>query len=302
MSRPPLPFLRSLVCAASLGLLAGCATFGGHVKGQFACRAPQGSCAPTQVIDARAIGSPRTERADGLAANPHVRSVNAAPGDLARTSERKLRIVFPAHIDARGVYHEQAVAWSVVEPADWAARFRTAPVDRRTKVLNRIFGKGSEPQRDAGTATGQSLHDLELASQSSVRPELSEDHLLDENALSGTPSLSVEGFGLTQPDAGAARPTAQAQTFIPSDFDLASPPAQPTTAREAIAGAHAPGLEGFDTTLNRDRTPRPSPGQSTSTPSTDPLVWPSAAAIDAAHARTQSRATGAKTAKKGNQP
>src|SRR3546814_15884327 len=43
--------------AALLGLLlatSGCAVLGSNVKGNFSCRAPEGDCAPTSVIDGRA--------------------------------------------------------------------------------------------------------------------------------------------------------------------------------------------------------------------------------------------------------
>ncbi|MCE3543613.1 hypothetical protein LXJ56_25870, partial [Escherichia coli] len=36
-------------------LLSGCMTMGGTVKGDFACRAPDGICAPSSVIDDRAL-------------------------------------------------------------------------------------------------------------------------------------------------------------------------------------------------------------------------------------------------------
>ncbi|MBA4042088.1 MAG: conjugal transfer protein TraV, partial [Sphingobium sp.] len=50
------------------------------------------------------------------------------------------------------------------------------------------------------------------------------------------------------------------------------------TAREAVAGAKAPAVEGFDTSPPpRDRAPRPEEGQSAP-------VFPSAAAIEAAKA------------------
>src|SRR3546814_19544854 len=59
MSR--LPILRAMVLAAPLLLASGCASLGGNVKGSFACRAPEGTCAPTSAIDAGATG---IEKAD----------------------------------------------------------------------------------------------------------------------------------------------------------------------------------------------------------------------------------------------
>jgi conjugal transfer pilus assembly protein TraV len=50
--------------------------------------------------------------------------VPVASGDQARTSERTLRIVFPAHVDEAGTLHDEAVAWAVVENPRWAAELR----------------------------------------------------------------------------------------------------------------------------------------------------------------------------------
>ena len=47
-----------------------------------------------------------------------------ASGDLARTAERTLRIVFPAHVDEVGTLHDEAVAWAVVEHPHWAGALR----------------------------------------------------------------------------------------------------------------------------------------------------------------------------------
>jgi conjugal transfer pilus assembly protein TraV len=58
----------------------------------------------------------------------------------------------------------------------------------------------------------------------------------------------------------------------------ASPLVLPSTAREAVAGAKAPAVEGFDTSPPpRDRAPRPEAGHSAP-------AFPSAAAIEAAKA------------------
>ena len=49
--------IRNLACGiVAASLLAGCATLGGNVEGNFACRAPEGTCAPTSLIDAQATG------------------------------------------------------------------------------------------------------------------------------------------------------------------------------------------------------------------------------------------------------
>ncbi len=71
----------------------------------------------------------------------------------------------------------------------------------------------------------------------------------------------------------------QDTTISEDPFSIASPLALPSTAREAVAGASAPAVEGFDMSapLPHVRTPR-HPG------SKEEPVYPSAEAIDAAKA------------------
>lgn len=219
---------RPILTSLALTMLAGCTTLGGHVSGDFACRAPEGNCAPASVIDAQALGALAGDGVRSPVATGQRGSIRAEPGDLARTAERKLRIVFPAHVDAAGIFHEEAVVWAIAEPADWAARAR-AP---ETAPNLRGIGKAIAERLDASASNA---------------PEPDEP---------------------MPPDVDAP---AHDDLFLP----LASPSALPSTAREAIAGTQAPAIEGFDTTRNRDRTPRSG---------LDPLaVWPSIEAIEAAH-------------------
>ena len=86
----------------------------------------------------------------------------------------------------------------------------------------------------------------------------------------------------------AEQPAGQAETepfdlgqpFQPSssleDTPSASPLVLPSTAREAVAGASAPAVEGFDMAQPpHDRTPRPSADNA-------PLIYPTIEAIEAA--------------------
>ena len=76
----------------------------------------------------------------------------------------------------------------------------------------------------------------------------------------------------------AVRPLAAEAPNLLTETSDASPLVLPSTAREAVAGAKAPAVEGFDTPPPpRDRTPRPEAGHSAP-------VFPSAAAIEAAKA------------------
>ena len=58
---------RAISAASLAASIAGCATLGGNVKGDFDCRAPEGSCAPTTLIDSAAIGEAGTGMASRAA-------------------------------------------------------------------------------------------------------------------------------------------------------------------------------------------------------------------------------------------
>lgn len=74
--------IASLAFAAGLvggllgaGALAGCTTLGGNIKGDFACRAPDGICAPSATIDDQALALISGEDGDRLVA-PQVPTSN----------------------------------------------------------------------------------------------------------------------------------------------------------------------------------------------------------------------------------
>lgn len=107
--------------------LSGCMSLGGNVKGDFACRAPDGICAPSGNIDDRALAMISGEEGDRMIApaGPYVEPPAEGRGyqkasSPVRTRERVLRIVFPAQIDASGRLHEQSAVHAVVERGEWA--------------------------------------------------------------------------------------------------------------------------------------------------------------------------------------
>jgi conjugal transfer pilus assembly protein TraV len=236
---------RLLACACLAALTTGCATFGTNVEGDFSCRAPKGDCAPSHVIDGRATGTLDT---NGPAqAQPRV-PVGVAAGDTTRTAERTLRIVFPAHVDASGTLHDEAVAWAVVENPRWAAELRRKAGDEPAPPLMRQLRRQLKAaQAKAGQA--------------------------DEEV-----SQKPDAFDPASPFSLASPP--------PEDVPVASPLVLPSTAREAVAGAKAPAVEGFDMPPPHDRTPRPSPD-------TAAMTFPSVEAIEAA--KSAVRPSGAAT-------
>jgi hypothetical protein len=161
--------------------------------------------------------------------------VPVASGDHCRTSERTLRIVFPAHVDETGTLHDEAVAWAVVENPRWAAELRRKAGEDTADPLMRQL------RRKLKAATGA---DRAHRARRTWKARPSEQRLPDRP--------KPEPFDLGQP-------------FQPSssleDTPSASPLVLPSTAREAVAGAKAPAVEGFDMSPPpHDRTPRPSGG------------------------------------------
>lgn len=234
-------FSHRILASACLAVLTcGCATFGTNIEGDFTCRAPKGDCAPSQVIDARAT---KDLSASGPVHDGLRPPVSVASGDQARTSERTLRIVFPAHIDETGTLHDDAVAWAVVENPRWAAELR----------------------RKAGEDTAPPL--MRQLRRQLKAAQAKSDLLNETTALPPAEQPETETFDLGQP----FQPLSSLE-----DIPSASPLVLPSTAREAVAGASAPAVEGFDMAQPpHDRTPRPSADKA-------PLIFPTIEAIEAA--------------------
>jgi conjugal transfer pilus assembly protein TraV len=156
---------RMLGLASLLALATGCTTIGGSMRGDFACRAPKGNCAPMSAIDARAIAhmADTDDRPADLGVVPvapvgAMSSVNASVA--LRTGERTLTILLPAHVDGDGVLHDAATVHAVVEAPRWTVAARTnlpdlarsfAPSSLRAGLAEAIApateGPGSSPAR-----------------------------------------------------------------------------------------------------------------------------------------------------------
>ena len=163
-----------------------------------------------------------------------------AAGHTGRTMERTLRIVFPAHVVEAGTLHEEAIAWAVVENPRWVAELRRKPGEDTAPPLMRQL---SRQLKAAQALSAPSAHEIG-----------------DEGAITD----------LSSPFSSATPPL--------QDFPVASPLVLPSTAREAVAGAKAPAVEGFDMSPPlHDRTPRPDGGAA-------PLTFPSVEAIEGAKA------------------
>lgn len=130
---------------AAVGLtatqLAACTSlFGGNIKGSFACSAPDGTCAPSTLIDDQALSviqnarpmTPRHSPAGPYRRQPAAaKPVTAAytrlgPGRFAVASNgmvhrerRVLKVVFPSFVDGGGNLHEPRIVHAVIDDGAW---------------------------------------------------------------------------------------------------------------------------------------------------------------------------------------
>ncbi|GEM_PF-543302 len=143
MRRPDRHSLAPLRVAALAALTvasSGCAVLGGNVKGSFSCRAPEGNCAPTSVIDEAAT------QASGKA--PEATRLPSAR-ILPEISEGRLRVVLAAYRDADGRTHEARVV-EVPLPTSAASQFHD-PASRRevARALARAVSAARHPESAA---------------------------------------------------------------------------------------------------------------------------------------------------------
>lgn len=236
------PMIRIPAALAPLCLsLTGCIGFGTNVKGQFTCRAPAGTCTPSRTIDERATREMASPAPDNGFSEARQRAGLGAPvgeADPSRTAERRLRVVFPAHVDEAGTLHDEAVAWTVIEAPHWTAELRGDTVPSSAPIARQL---------------GRQLKAAQAAARSA--PDADADDA--DSSIAPTPNAALP-------------------------FELASPPALPSTVGEAIPGAPPPVAEGSDMPAT--------PHDRTSRPSFDPPHYPTAAAIDAAHAAASAAA------------
>jgi conjugal transfer pilus assembly protein TraV len=146
-----------MISIAIVPLLAACASTG-NIKGDFQCAAPGGTCAPMSVIDAAAVSSMGNVRSpmgisDPVSAPRSLSGPFVAEGSPPRTSDRVLRVVFPAHIDADGIYREESAAHAVVENAAWAEALGARPAAARGTPSLRTSGIVAEQTPRSALAT-----------------------------------------------------------------------------------------------------------------------------------------------------
>ena len=153
--------VRIVKLGALIGLAAtigGCTTLGGNVKGDFACRAPDGTCAPTSIIDEQATG---TSRAQSAVAH----GGSAMRAASLQTNGRRLRVVVAAYRDASGREHEARVVHVPLaeKPASrWRSPLSTGDVLRALGRASQAHTNPVIPDKEATATPHQSTSPQQL--------------------------------------------------------------------------------------------------------------------------------------------
>ncbi|RIA46277.1 conjugal transfer pilus assembly protein TraV [Hephaestia caeni] len=244
------PLLVALPILA-LGLLGGCSMLNGNVKGNFSCRAPDGTCAPTSRIDDAAVallvGETPTEarwpegRCTGGRCGAAGGAVAARPVHAAqrRSGEKVLRIMFPSYIDDLGRLHEASAIHTVVESGDWV------PVGDAPSVA---AGDAAPVSRAPAGLAGTALAAPPLllgAAPSTVDPDLPTSEQVA--AARGRKAVSVEQIR-AQVDAVLEKPKVAnpggAASAAAAPAAAAPPPPTAVSGDTGTATVRTPGLPG----------------------------------------------------------
>ena len=228
-----------------LPLLAACATTG-NIKGDFQCSAPGGSCAPLSVIDAGAVSSIGNGRSTmGISdqipgprplGGPFLTDGSAPP----RTSDRVLRVVFPAHIDSDGIYREESAAHAVVENAAWAQALGVRPQPPRGTPSLRTSGIAIEQAPRSALATLDEIVAARAARPGSAAGSVSVPVVVDEMPpVAALPAYAPAGNTAALRGSPRFEPVASFSGF-------ASRSVAPQSLAEAAAGLSAPKLPALD--------------------------------------------------------
>lgn len=186
--RPPLTRRRIAAIGGGLLFLAGCTTFGTNINGKFNCGpAGEGPCSPATVIDDRALAE-ITGDASYVPAGPYRAPVREMqPGTVALAAgpqtvvvpgqQKVLRIVFPAHVDRAGRYHETSVVNAVVDNGAWmqasashgAALAQTVNLTVNPEILSQLGEEAVTSAPGASDSTARiGLNDTRVPSAEAV--------------------------------------------------------------------------------------------------------------------------------------
>ena len=231
-----LHLLRIPLGTAGLMALGACASLGTNVSGSFACRAPQGSCAPTSAIDAAAIGMD----ADTLPPGPDSATRHAVHGIGTPPSRRMLKIVLAGYRDADGNEHEPRIVHAALDEPVWQDR----AVPRSVREIARGLALGLAPQDESAT-------DPQTAETEPVPPEGE-----PLNATNPFSPLSGELFSPSQQSQavpGLLLPGTEGSGMFPPRHDLAPQPDSGDPSFEGLPTIEA--IEAAKTRGSKEKRP-----------------------------------------------
>lgn len=224
---------------AALGLaatqLAACThLFGGNIKGSFACSAPNGTCAPSTVIDDQALSVIQNAR-PMTPAGPYMRSpasprattaayvptgagrITPAQGGMVHRDRRVLRVVFPSFVDGGGNLHEPRIVHAVVDDGAWMQLSGSEPT-----AIDQIEGRSAS-----------------LASAAPIPPSLPHAAILPSD-MSPAPEAKPAPAGPPSPEAIAAARAKGAALKAGSAIDAIRAEVQSRLAQTAKAPGSVP--------------------------------------------------------------
>ncbi len=223
---------RSIPLAALALSLAGCTHLGTNIAGSFSCRSQAGQvqragCLPLSEVDARAIRE--LVKSEGAALAEVHQRVAVAAADTARTGERTLKVVFPAHVDSSGTLHDEAVAWTVVEAARWAGELRrgeAAEPKGTMRALRQALEHQARRTSDAAKDTGTDANPVPLSPEDSG-PAVTANPFITSSSFvlpspggevqADLPPSAAEGSDMSPtPHVRAPRPLEEGQRHWPS--------------------------------------------------------------------------------------
>lgn len=258
------PGLARAASVAALGLaatqMAACTSLlGGNIKGNFACSAPGGTCAPSTVIDDQALAVIQNARPMVPASGPYFQPQSRTSGQSARLmltgsgriaaagpgvahrERRVLKVVFPSYVDGSGNFHEPRVVHTVADAGGWM------------QLSDANSGEQAIAQTEAGPEAGAPLLAQQAQPPGDPQPAVSNEP--DEQA-GALPDPRVVAQARAK---GAARAATSPVDAIRTEVEArlggatkagqpsAPPPAQGNTAAKPgdAAPAVAPGVPQF---------------------------------------------------------
>ena len=151
-------------------------------------------------------------------------------------------MIFPAHVDASGTLHEEAVAWIVVETPRWAAELQGSTARGRPATLLRAIKR---QVRDAeGSVDSRADPRADVATPPSSDPFITQPFTATSPLPPPVPSEAREAdAGPPLPAAGGSRdgtvpPDRVSRQFVPSP-EVTPIPRPGFSALDAVAAAQS---------------------------------------------------------------